>query len=112
MCGLVTVLGLVLRYSKYGTAHERVNKGAESYIVSGINGKSDSVANTLEKKLRKASAFVASVLATSVKSSFTTIKSPILSLFFVLVLTRDVNFVFFQKSIIVLKKSIFFDYQI
>ena len=25
---------------------------------------------------------------------------------------RDVNFVFFQKSIIVLKKSIFFDYQI
>ena len=26
--------------------------------------------------------------------------------------TRDVNFVFFQKSIIVLKKSIFFDYRI
>jgi len=27
-------------------------------------------------------------------------------------ITRDVNFGFFQKSIIVLKKSIFFDYRI
>ena len=29
-----------------------------------------------------------------------------------MVVSRDVNFIFFQKSIIVLKKSIFFDYRI
>jgi len=73
-------------------SHSAINKGAvSSYIVhwrSGANGQSDSVTNTLENKLHRVSAFVSSVPVTCVEQllQLGLLKSPILSLLFVLVL--------------------------